>query len=350
MENIVQSLTTPTNPSIDKVNQKDRYFLFAPNAGFSQAGMAQFDSNDFDINLNGVVSINPEYSRYFYPKYDALDLPDGIVFNIDGPKTPNAYYYNVTKSVVIEYNSNEAPIYKEVTGALFVAVSAWATDIEYTLTETFMADGGIWGRKIKIEDGQVVEVTPFSLLRGPRGPQGEIGPQGPQGEIGPQGPQGEIGPQGPQGDRGPQGPQGPQGIEGPIAGLLGVFAVEVTLYQNQWADNEQTVEIEKLLVRSVIWLYPDTDDCEEYANAGIKRARQTTGTLTFTCETLPSKDIQVRVVVAIPAEIEVLPDNIAEELAPVAWSGQFSDLSGIEDIPTLPINYNQIASLFSQGE
>ena len=50
--------------------------------------------------------------------------------------------------------------------------------------------------------------TNVGRVRGPQGPQGEIGPQGATGEQGPQGAQGATGPQGPQGAQGVQGPQG----------------------------------------------------------------------------------------------------------------------------------------------
>lgn len=48
-------------------------------------------------------------------------------------------------------------------------------------------------------------------LQGPKGNTGETGPQGPQG---PKGDTGETGPQGPKGDTGETGPQGPQGPKG----------------------------------------------------------------------------------------------------------------------------------------
>ena len=42
-----------------------------------------------------------------------------------------------------------------------------------------------------------------------------------------------------------------------------------------------------------------------------------------------------------------LPENAIESLADVALSGQFSDLLGIEDVPTVPISYAQIDNLFN---
>ena len=67
----------------------------------------------------------------------------------------------------------------------------------------------------------ITDISNIPILKGPQGPQGEIGPQGPQGEIGPQGPQGEVGPQGPQGEIGPVGPVGPAGGVNSINGLQG---------------------------------------------------------------------------------------------------------------------------------
>lgn len=50
--------------------------------------------------------------------------------------------------------------------------------------------------------------------QGPTGPQGPQGETGPQGEQGPKGDTGETGPQGPQGIQGPTGPTGPTGADG----------------------------------------------------------------------------------------------------------------------------------------
>ena len=51
--------------------------------------------------------------------------------------------------------------------------------------------------------------------QGPQGPKGDTGEAGPQGPQGIQGPQGEQGPAGPQGERGEQGPKGETGATGP---------------------------------------------------------------------------------------------------------------------------------------
>lgn len=65
-----------------------------------------------------------------------------------------------------------------------------------------------------------LQVEAFRGAQGPAGPdglqgeQGERGPAGPQGVQGPQGPKGETGAQGPKGDTGAQGPQGAIGPKG----------------------------------------------------------------------------------------------------------------------------------------
>lgn len=61
------------------------------------------------------------------------------------------------------------------------------------------------------------ELTPEQKeqLRGPQGPQGEVGPQGEPGEKGDKGEPGEKGPQGDKGDKGDAGEQGAQGEVGP---------------------------------------------------------------------------------------------------------------------------------------
>lgn len=63
------------------------------------------------------------------------------------------------------------------------------------------------------KNGQINEQG-LSIIKGPRGIQGEKGDKGDRGDQGPKGDRGDVGPKGPKGDIGPQGLAGPQGKNG----------------------------------------------------------------------------------------------------------------------------------------
>ena len=136
--------------------------------------------------------------------------------------------------------------------------------------------------------------------------------------------------------------------EGSGDGLLGVIQGTATLEADKWSDNKQTIIFNGILKNSAVWVYPTNESHYAYVSAEIKTAeKQLANSITFICETEPNADIEVRIIAVIPAEISILPENAIESLADVALSGQFSDLLGIEDVPTVPISYAQIDNLFN---
>lgn len=70
----------------------------------------------------------------------------------------------------------------------------------------------------------------------------------------------------------------------------------VTLAAADWSSNTQTVNVTGMTATGVVMVSPDPTDQSAYTSAGILCTAQAAGTLTFTCDTVPSGDIDVNVV------------------------------------------------------
>jgi len=70
----------------------------------------------------------------------------------------------------------------------------------------------------------------------------------------------------------------------------------ITLTAAGWSSNTQTVSVTGMTATGVVWVSPDPSDQSAYTSAGILCTAQAAGTLTFTCDTVPSGDIDVNVV------------------------------------------------------
>ena len=185
-------------------------------------------------------------------------------------------------------------------------------------------------------------------LKGPKGDKGDTGdtgPQGPKGDTGPQGPKGDIGvtgSQGPKGDKGADGKSayasaksggytgteaqfhtdlasvgGKQakitangilkgnGAGGVSAAVKGTdyaapsVGVSVTLRASGWNANAKTQTVSVAGVTStancVITAAPDS--YMAYNKAGVRCTAQGAGTLTFSCETVPTSDVAANVLI-----------------------------------------------------
>ena len=170
---------------------------------------------------------------------------------------------------------------------------------------------------------------------GPEGPQGPIGPEGPKGdkgdtgERGPQGLKGDVGPQGPQGEkgdtgeRGPEGPTGPQGLKGD-PGEPASIKVNGTTYTRD---------------ASGLITLPDYPDEVAWGNI-----QGTLSAQTDLKNALDAKQDVISDLAAIrsgaeagatavqPAALSVYAKT--SELATVATSGSYSDLTNKPTIPT----------------
>ena len=180
-------------------------------------------------------------------------------------------------------------------------------------------------------------------LEGLRGPQGPAGKDGAAGERGPAGPAGADGKQGPQGIQGPAGKDGAPGATGPAgppgknATINGANALTLyttggikgsqsgstytldgaglrpkgnkyTLTTSGWAKEPtvsgiiftQTLTVPGVLAdesKQLIMPMPASDSRDAYTAAGISCIGQYVNSLTFKCQTVPTKTIAVYIAI-----------------------------------------------------
>lgn len=70
----------------------------------------------------------------------------------------------------------------------------------------------------------------------------------------------------------------------------------ITLTAADWSSKTQTVNVTGMTATGVVLVSPDPADQADYVSAGIICTAQAAGTLTFTCDTVPSGDVDVNVV------------------------------------------------------
>ena len=70
----------------------------------------------------------------------------------------------------------------------------------------------------------------------------------------------------------------------------------VTLYKNKWSNNTQTVSINNATATNTVIVGSLPNNHTEYAECGIRCVSQGKGTLTFTCDNVPSINIQANVI------------------------------------------------------
>ena len=70
----------------------------------------------------------------------------------------------------------------------------------------------------------------------------------------------------------------------------------ITLTAADWSNSSQTVNVTGMTATGVVLVSPDPTDQADYTSAGIICSAQAAGTLTFTCDSVPSGDIDVVVV------------------------------------------------------
>lgn len=82
------------------------------------------------------------------------------------------------------------------------------------------------------------------------------------------------------------------------SGTMAVIGVNttITLASANWSSNTQTVNVTGMTATGVVLVSPIPADQADYTSAGITCSAQGSGTLTFTCDTAPSSDIDVTVV------------------------------------------------------
>ena len=70
----------------------------------------------------------------------------------------------------------------------------------------------------------------------------------------------------------------------------------ITLVAANWSSNSQTVNVTGMTADGIVYPCPVAADQADYTSAGILCSAQAAGTLTFTCDTTPTSDIDVVVV------------------------------------------------------
>lgn len=81
----------------------------------------------------------------------------------------------------------------------------------------------------------------------------------------------------------------------PTARLIKVNTT-ITLTAAGWSNGSQTVSVSGITSTGVVFVSPDPTDQADYTSAGILCTAQSAGSLEFTCDTVPSGDIDVNVV------------------------------------------------------
>ena len=70
-----------------------------------------------------------------------------------------------------------------------------------------------------------------------------------------------------------------------------------TLTSAGWSSNSQTVSVTGVTASNTVIVSPAPSDIEDYADCGVYCSAQGSGTLTFGCDTAPSGDIVVNVLI-----------------------------------------------------
>lgn len=81
------------------------------------------------------------------------------------------------------------------------------------------------------------------------------------------------------------------------SGAPTVPATMPTLAVNDWINNAQTVNVTGVTASNIVFVSPAPASAADYAAAGITCTAQGSGTLTFTCTSVPSNAITVNVVI-----------------------------------------------------
>ena len=82
-----------------------------------------------------------------------------------------------------------------------------------------------------------------------------------------------------------------------ITWLASMSTITVTLTSAWWSSNSQTVSATGVTASNTVIVSPAPDDIADYADCGVYCSAQGSGTLTFGCDTAPSGDIVVNVLI-----------------------------------------------------
>lgn len=71
----------------------------------------------------------------------------------------------------------------------------------------------------------------------------------------------------------------------------------VTLYAGTWERNSQSVSVSGVTTSSAVVVSPHPDYISEYTEANIRAVAQSNGTVEFACDTVPSGNVQVNILI-----------------------------------------------------
>lgn len=80
-------------------------------------------------------------------------------------------------------------------------------------------------------------------------------------------------------------------------GAVGMTTTAVTLSASGWSDNTQTVSASGVTASNTVIISPVPSSYSNYGDSGVRCTAQATNTLTFACDTAPSSDLSINVVI-----------------------------------------------------
>ena len=143
MKNIIERPIVPYNPSANGIAQKEKYYLYAPIASTSHAGMALFDASDFEIKDQKV--------------FISQDVKDGFTQEITDQLTPIAkvvgmlFVYDPEYPESDEHAVGKVPKLERAVAQHDSAIDGLGTRITNVENEINTANTGIKARLDKAE-------------------------------------------------------------------------------------------------------------------------------------------------------------------------------------------------------
>lgn len=82
-------------------------------------------------------------------------------------------------------------------------------------------------------------------------------------------------------------------------GGVAPMSTTVVLSASEWTDNSQTVSVDGVTIDGTIIVSPAPNSHSEYANSGVMCTEQQEGSLVFTCDTIPTNDLTVNLLIYV---------------------------------------------------
>ncbi len=99
---------------------------------------------------------------------------------------------------------------------------------------------------------------------------------------------------GPQGDKGDKGDKGDTGADGRDAGVSSASGV---LLASGWSDGSQSLAVSAVSATNTVLIAPEPVSQAAYSAGWVLCTAQAAGALTFSCESAPTEDLTVNIVI-----------------------------------------------------